>query len=274
MIQSSSVLEIATPLWLILLITSLRVSTTTSPLFFFSLNPNQKGGLSAIRFFVIIKVSRSGNYSPVVQDVQWKTRWTGVNLNKPWWLYVYDSVGEEQDSVDLQSSVLPALELSPNESQQSPQSWAFAPRSVPISHLTQLLFNHNMTPSLLPHSSSGSIQPESAADPHFIPNLLQLPQIHLWPISQLPCPTFDQAQSACMEWRCTEGLFWSVTQLCAELLNCNWIVLNTGLNGLNGTPSLTGPLWSLYISSSECSRSCVAPQDLLLNQHEPTEEQR
>lgn len=119
MIQSSSTLEIAAPLWLILLITCLRVSATSHP---FPPEPHQKwSGLCAIRFFVITKVSCLGTDSPTVLDIQSGTCWTKVNF------YISVAVvcalfsGGGQGLCGFAKQHVSVLEFASNESLQSPQ---------------------------------------------------------------------------------------------------------------------------------------------------------
>lgn len=121
MIQSSSTLEIAAPLWLILLITSLRVSRTASPLL--PPEPHQKRrDLCAIRFLVITKVSCLGTDSPTALDIQLAACRTEVSF--------YISVatactlfsGGGRRPCGFAKQHVPVLELTPNESLQSPPS--------------------------------------------------------------------------------------------------------------------------------------------------------
>lgn len=143
MIQSSSALEIAAPRWLILLITSLRVSTTVSPL-----SPNipdkKRRGLRVIRSFVITKVLRSETNSPTALDIQKETCRTGADSHIAVLSVCTLFSGGGRRLCGFPEQHLPALELPPNESQQSPQSPAPALTLFP-SLIAVAMFNHKMT---------------------------------------------------------------------------------------------------------------------------------
>lgn len=143
MIQSSSALEIAAPRWLILLITSLRVSTTASPL-----SPNipdkKRRGLCVIRSFVITKVLRSETDSPTALDIQKETSRTGDDSHITVLSVCTLFSGGGRRLCGFPEQHLPALELPPNESQQSPQSPAPALTLFP-SLIAVAMFNHKMT---------------------------------------------------------------------------------------------------------------------------------
>lgn len=152
MIQSSSTLEIAAPLWLILLITSLRVATVLFVAFFPWTPPKKGRGPRAITVFVITKVSCLGTAAPASLDT--------VMLDQSQFYIcavvvctLFSGGGRELGGSAEQH--VPLLELVPNESLKSPQSKGSCPHPHCFSRVIQL------SPYLTTRWSSSPCSPPS-----------------------------------------------------------------------------------------------------------------
>lgn len=153
-----------------------------------------------LHFFVITKVvSCLGTDSSTALDIQLETRRTKVNFKVistlAWWLYVHYSAGEDGGLCGLAKQRVPVLELSPNESLQSPQLKTPALILFLFSWLIQLspclTTRWPSSPPTRLHSFNS--QPLSARDT--IHNLFWLPQLTYDPF--LPCPCFRCLQLYC-----------------------------------------------------------------------------